>query len=662
MIPARSVGSADSHVIKYRTDIDGLRAIAVLSVIAYHVSNSLLPGGYFGVDMFFVVSGYLITSIVWTEIKERRFSIARFYERRVRRILPALLLLLIFATIAALSLLLPAGLIDYGRSLLATGAFLANIYFWRDTNYFSPNAGEKPLLHLWSLGVEEQFYILFPPMLLLMARYRPTAALAIVAILTVGSLCLNMLALHIGADSPAFFLLPARAWELGAGAMLAMLPAGLHPAAKRAEVAAVLGALLLIVGLAHPIRLYETVPEAIFAVTGTALLIYAGERNSAARNHPIINRLLSLPLLVFIGLISYSLYLWHWPVLVFSRYYLVRALTWRELIAALLTMLVCAAVSWRFVERPFRDRSVRFRLVASVLSAAMAAVVVGAAIFIIANGFPRRLNAAAAVIDEAVGNNYRCPVAGYLKFGSSRACQMNLPSRNPADAEVVLLGNSHAQMYAPAWESILSARRQTGLLVPLNGCLPTVQANISLACVAAAAQNLAEVLRLPHVQTVIIGLTWNHPPGELVDVEGHASDYAQSQAFLSAIDDLIDRLHGAGKRVVLIGPVAEPGYDAASVVSRQLAFGHPLDRPAYTNATDFHERFDAAIQHFEARKDVAFVRPDRIQCIGERCNYFIEGHALFADSNHIAANELQRFEPIFAASLSIPAADSNSQQ
>jgi peptidoglycan/LPS O-acetylase OafA/YrhL len=613
---------------------------------------SWLPGGYFGVDMFFVVSGYLITSIVWTEVQEHRFSIALFYERRIRRILPALLLLLVFATVAAVALLLPPGLIDYGKSLLATAAFLANIYFWRDTNYFSPNAGEKPLLHLWSLGVEEQFYILFPPMLLLLARYRPTAALVTVAALTVASLCVNTLAVYIGADSPAFFLLPTRAWELGVGAVLAILPTASHPTTRRAEIAAAVGALLVIAGLAHPVRLYGCVPESIFTVAGTALLVYAGERTSPERNYPFVNRLLSLPVLVFFGLISYSLYLWHWPILVFSRYYLVRELRAHELIAALLLMLVCATFSWRFIERPFRNKTVRMRLVGCVVGGTTAALVVGALIFIGAHGLPERLNAAAAVINESEGNNYRCPISEYLKFGSSRACQLNLPSRNPADAQVVLLGNSHAQMYAPAWQAVLSARGELGLLVPLNGCLPTVQANITSACLQAASQNLAAVSSLRNARTIIIGLTWNYATGELVDAQDHSPDNTHDQALVSAIDDLIDRLQRAGKRVILIGPLAEPGFDVASVVSRQLAFGHPLDRPSYASASEFHQRFDAAIEHFESRKDIAFARPDRVECIGERCNYFVEGHALFADSNHIAANEVQRFEPVFAAALS----------
>jgi peptidoglycan/LPS O-acetylase OafA/YrhL len=153
--------------LQYRADIDGLRAVAVVSVILFHLSSSLLPGGYLGVDMFFVLSGYLITAIIRKEIDTQSFTIMQFYERRIRRIMPALLFMLSVTTVVAMVLLLPADLIGYGRSLFATLGFVANMYFLRDTNYFARLAEEKPLLHIWSLGVEEQFYVVFPVLLAL---------------------------------------------------------------------------------------------------------------------------------------------------------------------------------------------------------------------------------------------------------------------------------------------------------------------------------------------------------------------------------------------------------------------------------------------------------------------------------------------------------------
>jgi peptidoglycan/LPS O-acetylase OafA/YrhL len=214
-------GTADSHVQKYRPDVDGLRAVAVLSVIFYHVDSALIPGGFLGVDIFFVISGYLITSIIRREQERGSFSLGGFYERRIRRIMPALLLVLFVTTIASTYLLLPLDLTGYSKSLLATLTFVANVYFFLDTNYFAAAAELKPLLHMWSLGVEEQFYLLFPLILMLLARY-PRTILPIIVTFGVLSLMANMASLFLGKSNPAFFLIPFRAWELGFGAMLAV--------------------------------------------------------------------------------------------------------------------------------------------------------------------------------------------------------------------------------------------------------------------------------------------------------------------------------------------------------------------------------------------------------------------------------------------------------
>jgi peptidoglycan/LPS O-acetylase OafA/YrhL len=654
VIDLRSSGSADSHVIRYRADVDGLRAVAVLAVIFFHLSRQALPGGYLGVDMFFVLSGYLITAIIWREIQTARFSIVGFYDRRLRRIMPALLLVLIASTLAAAVLLLPSDLIGYGRSLLATLAFSANIYFWRDTNYFSAAAEQKPLLHIWSLGVEEQFYVLFPLILVLLARRWPGRTLHAIALLAVGSLGANMYAVSVGASLPAFYLLPTRAWELGTGAILALLPGRTAPpaavttgtATATATLVSSLGALLIVIGVMRPFDSYWFAPEALPVIVGTALVIHAGRQCS-----PWANRMLQLRPIVFLGLISYSLYLWHWPIIVFGQYYLVRPFTLPERAAALLLMVACATATWWLVERPFRSKQMPIRTVRLGACAGAVSLATAAAALFWTQGLPNRLSAAAAEINQAVDSNYRCPVAGYLAFGASRACVMNLPSRKAADADVVLLGNSHAQMYAPLWASILSERGRTGLLVPANGCLPTVQANINRGCIEIAAMNLAAVSDLPRARLVIVGLNWWHPQGELVDSGGRTLDNDGNRALVAALDNLIDRLHQAGKQVVLMGPIAVPGWDVASTVSRQLAFGHPIDRPLSLPAAEFERRFGPSLRHFEELHDITFARPDRALCDLGRCYYVRDGHSLFADSDHVAAAELPRFRAMFAAAL-----------
>jgi peptidoglycan/LPS O-acetylase OafA/YrhL len=641
-----SGGSADSHVIRYRPDVDGLRAVAVLAVVFFHLSRQGLAGGYLGVDMFFVLSGYLITAIIWSEMQAGRFSILRFYDRRIRRIVPALLLLLAVTTVVSAVVLLPSDLMGYGKSLLATLVFSANIYFWRDTDYFSAAAEQKPLLHLWSLGVEEQFYIFFPVILMLLARWCPRRALLLIAVLSIASLVADMTATLVGGSLPAFFLLPTRAWELGVGACAALTPSALAPRGGTAGALATLGALLIVGALAHPVDSYWFLPAGLPAVFGTALLIIAGHHEL-----PMANRLLRLRAIVFVGLISYSLYLWHWPIIVLTQYYLVRPLTLFEMLAALALMGVCAALSWQFVERPFRNKSVPIEQVRLYAGVGALALGIAAATLLGEKGLPSRLSAQAAVLNQAVDTNYRCAVGDYLAFGASRACTLNLPSRRPADAEVVLLGNSHAQMYAPVWASILKERGEPGLLVPLNGCLPTLEVNVSAACTDSARANLQEVSKLARARTVIVGLNWSHGANDLVDSNGRAVDNREDRSFMHALDDLIDRLHRMGKRVVLIGPIAEPGWSVASILSRQIAFGHKADRPLFLPASEFEQRFGPLIRHFEARGDISFARVDEVQCLAERCYYVLDGRSLFSDGNHIATAELPRFRAIFEAAL-----------
>ena len=482
-----NAGSADSHVIRYRPDLDGLRAIAVWSVVLFHLSRSTLSAGYLGVDMFFVLSGYLITSIIWREQQAKKFSIMRFYDRRIRRILPALGALLIFTTIVASLILLPGDLIGYAKSLLATLAFVANIYFWRDTDYFSPDASTKPLLHLWSLGVEEQFYIFFPLILALISRYWRKGAFMTVTVLTVSSLFADVeLRLH-GGFTPAFFLLPTRAWELGIGAMLALAPPRAMIGGLLLEAVSGAGALLLGLGLFVAWSIW-ILPPAIPVTVGTAMLVFAG-RDPTGRI-AVVNRLLAMPVMVFFGLISYSLYLWHWPLIVFSTYYLTRELSLPEAAALIVVLIPIAYGSWRYVERPFRDKSipiVRVRWSAALSGAGFA---MAALLLIVSDGLPWRLDPRAATINAAVNTHYRCPVSEMFAFGASRACAMNLPSGETKDAQVVLLGNSHALMYQPAVLSIIEKRDLTGLLVPVNSCLPTVLANIDAHCAAMARTNL----------------------------------------------------------------------------------------------------------------------------------------------------------------------------
>jgi peptidoglycan/LPS O-acetylase OafA/YrhL len=614
----------------------------------FHISEKLLPGGYLGVDIFFVISGYLITNVIWREAVNQEYSIARFYERRIRRIMTALVALLLTVSLFSIALLLPIDLKKYAHSVLASLGFIANVYFWRDTDYFSRLADEKPLLHLWSLGVEEQFYILFPMLVLVCVKWRRVSLLHITTLLVILSFLLNVFAIRKGGSSPAFYLLPTRSWELGAGAILALVQSKRSGISKWYQPLGVAAMVLLVVGLfLNGTSLTSAgVPSAVWVVLGTSLTICLGNSGESW-----FTDFLSSRLLVWIGLISYSLYLWHWPILVFARYYLVESnLSLTQTIILFLTMLVAAVLSWRFIERPFRDRAVPIRNVLVWTVSGCVVVISGSAVVLASNGLPFRYNSEIVQINSAVGSEFRCGVRDLFAFGGSRACLLAATGADPTDATVALVGNSHAQMYAPLVSDILRKSNLVGILVPLNGCLPIPDYNESYVCMEQAAKDLSAVKALPHVRIIILAMTWDFS-ARMYTADGAVPSGSQARVFCESLDRVINEYERAGKTVVLVGPLAIPGHDVASIVARQMAFGHRVTEPMYTPESEFLAKYQGIISHYELRPDVILIRPDRIQCQNLRCEYFCDGSSLFADDNHLAQDSLSFFRPAFQTAL-----------
>jgi peptidoglycan/LPS O-acetylase OafA/YrhL len=331
--------------VKHRPEIDGLRAVAVLPVIFYHAGFPAYAGGFVGVDVFFVISGYLITAILLDEQARGKFSIARFYERRARRILPALMFMLACCIPFALAWLLPQDREDFFRNLAATTLFSSNIYLWKSSSYFARHADLKPLLHMWSLGVEEQFYLFFPLFLGIVWRFGRRAIVVMLAVAAVASLLVAQW-LALIRPTPAFYLLPPRAWELIIGCLLAFY------LEKREAHVPFLGTIGLI-AIAAAVGLYDktTTFPGFFALVPTlgaaAVIAGAGPRTFAGR-------LLAARPVVGIGLVSYSAYLWHQPLFAFARNYGVDPSDFAVMLGLSLLTLVIAYLSWRFVERPFR--------------------------------------------------------------------------------------------------------------------------------------------------------------------------------------------------------------------------------------------------------------------------------------------------------------------
>lgn len=336
--------------MKYRSEIDGLRALAVIPVILCHAGFELFRGGFIGVDVFFVISGYLITTIILNEMELNSFSLLSFYERRARRILPALFFMITCCIPVAWILLMPGDMQDFSASVGTTAIFLSNFFFLSQTGYFGSDAHFQPLMHLWSLSVEEQFYLLFPA--LMIATYRKTYCRMIFYIGLV--FLLSIVAAEWGSRFDAernYFHSFTRFWELLIGAFLA-----LYLRNHSVSTPTWLNNLLSIIGLSALIfSVFEFSESTVFPsiytlvpTVGTALIILFATRGT------LVNSLLSLPIFVGIGLISYSLYLWHQPVFAFWRHYNLVELTQTQIIMAIVVAITLAISTYFIVERPFR--------------------------------------------------------------------------------------------------------------------------------------------------------------------------------------------------------------------------------------------------------------------------------------------------------------------
>lgn len=452
------------HARPYRPEIDGLRALAVLPVVCFHAGFTAFSGGFVGVDIFFVISGYLITSIITDELAKNEFTLIGFYERRARRLLPALFVVCAASTVGAWIVLPPDQLVDFGKSLVATSLFYSNYYFLSETGYFATASEHLMLLHTWSLAVEEQFYILFP--LILIASYalqaKKSTLAVMLALLAVVSLGFAEATSRVEPEV-SFFSSHTRAFELLIGAILALNIEKLAALSVRVRTKlAWCGLLILLASFCWfgSVNVHPGVATLI-PIAGTVLLIaFAGFDN-------LPGRILSWRPLVAIGLISYSLYLWHQPVFAFSRLYTAREQMPLEMAFLIALCILLAGLTWRFVERPFRNPRVVSRVAVARAAVALVVLPIAAGVSLVsAGGVPARMGsdaiAALRQLDDASEQRHlgvRSNKCHYTKnsgdFDQFIAQWDCLPE---GDAGVLVYGDSHAA--DKAW-----ALRSAGVMV-----------------------------------------------------------------------------------------------------------------------------------------------------------------------------------------------------
>ena len=605
----------------YRAEIDGLRAIAAMAVLVFHFFPDRLPSGYLGVDLFFVISGYVITNQLQKNLTDNSFSFAEFYKRRIRRILPLTFVVTTVTLFAAAFILLRPDFEAASKSAFATSTFWANIFFWRDGGYFGGADKLKPLLHMWSLAVEEQFYILFPALLwLLVAKFRIGPRLLIAALLglTLLSFAAYIALIQIGGATPAFFLMPTRAWQFGVGAAIA-LAVGYGYARKSAAMPAVaLVAMLFFLWLPG----FDLVSQLGITLGVGAYLLLSGNAN-------VSDRALSSPVMRYLGLRSFSIYLWHWPIVAFMSYAFVGEipLIWKA--GGVVLTFTLSEASYRLVEKPFRYT---FSLKGAVgLIAASAAAMIATHLY--ATGSAK--DDLEGRLASQIQTNFRCAISDFVPYGASRACILKQggPTQN-----VAIIGNSHAQMYAPAILSQYSDSDKGVTLIPLNSCTPTTSVNVSAGCAKSARTNLDALLADEAIGTVYIGTTYGHE--EVVTPDGKPVKDSDESEFAASLIELVDALEGNGKEVRLIGPIAVPGYDFASEMSRKLRFGWVTAKTAQqafiVPRREHEKKFSNTIQTLVNRLNRSFIRVHNYLCDADHCRFADAGGSYFADSNHLS--------------------------
>jgi peptidoglycan/LPS O-acetylase OafA/YrhL len=557
----------------YRSDVDGLRAIAVLLVVIFHLhifraGGQLVSGGFIGVDVFFVISGYLLTGIIAKEIQASKFSIAGFYERRARRILPALVALLTATTIVSLFFLFPGELLAYAKSLIAATFSYSNFYFWSVSSYFdSPDS--KPLLHTWSLAVEEQFYVVLPILLVLLSKFVPRLRSSALLLLCCGSFAWSVWA-SIHQPTSAFYSPLSRAWELLLGSLLALDAIPAFEARWIRETAAAAGLVMIVFAAVRLTDATAFPGIAALLPCGGAFLILAAGRNGEST----VGKVLAWRPLAFIGLISYSVYLWHWPLIVFSKMGLLPIPTHGLYApAVLLLSLALGALSWRFIEQPFRSGPLRRmprRRVFVVSACGLASCAAFSLVITIMHGFESRFSSSAvriaayATVPEENGFG-TCFIASGYTFDDYRK-ELCL-KQEPGKRNYLLLGDSHSAALLYGISRVLPNSHI--MQASSAGCNIRIGMTERDDCSRMAAYVFGDYLETHHVDALLLTARWHHE-----------SDFL-------ALTDTMAWCRRHGIPVYILGPVME--YNAP--LPRLLAYAISRHDPALVSRDEEMEFF-----------------------------------------------------------------------
>ncbi len=645
--------------MNYRQEIDGLRAIAVMGVILYHVGLKSISAGYAGVDVFFVISGFLIGGIIFRERANGTFRYRNFYARRARRILPALFTVILLSMLAGWWTMMPQTLRYFGGAALSTLLFISNIWFFQVIDYFNPAALKDPLIHTWSLAVEEQFYFFVPLLFGLLWRFGTKVLFWVFATLALISLATAVLT-NIDSPMAAFYLIHTRAWELFAGVLAALAFPKLAVSPRTSGWLANLGLLLILAGLGLiPAHVPWPGGWTIIPVTGTVLVLLFGQAPSLARTA------LTLRPLTLIGLVSYSAYLWHQPLISFLDLAGYPLSGWLQALATVAAILAASWLSWRFIEQPFRRGAspsktfVRGSLIMAGLG--IATFSVGGHI---TKGYPNRMPAevhALLAYAKSQPATYKQCLAvreSVMELEMSKRCAHGAETT----PSVAVWGDSHAALLGQALGDTLSQYGMALQELTLSSCQPIPNLlnhgqTRAAKCEWFNNQVMDHLLATPTLETIVLHASWGsfisnadatNWVGDRItdDLYSYPSDKspfmpddARKDAISAELIHAITTLRSAGKTVILVHAIPSPGFRPTKYFGRKLWYGETLDQNIGFPQTLFNQSSmdpHAFLTDIATKTGALVFDPQNQICQDGMCYVIKNGEPLYFDGGHLS--------------------------
>jgi peptidoglycan/LPS O-acetylase OafA/YrhL len=641
---------------EYRAEIDGLRAVAVLAVVIFHAAPNILPGGFVGVDVFFVISGYLITRNIISDIQHDEFSFRRFYIRRIRRLFPAQLVTVAISLLASIVILTPKHLEEFAASAIFSLGSLANIYFWQQSGYFDDQSIFKPLLHFWSLGVEEQFYLVWPAFIVAAHWFRARLP-GLLLLIAVASVLASQTWVTIDPVS-AFYLAPFRMFEFAIGAACLWLPSRVRSPAWTRESAMTAG--LLLIGYCSLFYTKDTAFPGVAAVVpcvGAGLVIVGTQSKAGC--------ILTNRAALWLGLISYSLYLVHWPIIIFYKYLRFGPLSAIESISLIAISIMSASALYYGVERRLRyasEHKSSWKPITALTASLLAITVWMSLLAWHQQGWPWRLQGRAALYWTQIGdptNGIACSKPSYYRDGAW-FCQFGQDKGDHFD--VVLLGDSHAWHWLAGLDALFRKNEWSGVSFGGGGSLPFVDAlrydgNVALPAVIEQNRAINEVTLRIKPAVVIISARWaihvltTREPGEdgarkFLTYKQHQDLTASSSrlAVTEALIDTVERFKNAGIYTVLLGEVPYPGPAASECLTRaNWIIQLPTDANCQQTSIDEAQIGAVATNDIlentatEFPNNVSAFLPSNYMCKGKmNCDFIDEGGSYYWINGHLS--------------------------